>query len=147
MIKQTVINSQLAYALAQARHKDAIVICDANMPIPAGCNVVDVSLMRGVPTMLQTAKAILNDLVAERYQVFELMPQYNPAMLEDIEKALPQLPGGTISQKELVEVMKSAKAVVRTGDFGSCCTMVLYSASGMDKYVSQFDCSFSLRGE
>lgn len=147
MIKQTVINSQLAYALAQARHKDAIVICDANMPIPAGCNVVDVSLMRGVPTMLQTAKAIMNDLVAERYQVFELMPQYNPNMLADIEKAMPQLPGETISQKELAEVMKSAKVVVRTGDFGSCCTMVLYSASGMDKYVSRFDCSFSLRGE
>ena len=86
MIKQTVINAQLAQALALARHKDAIVICDANMPIPAGCNLVDVSLMRGVPTLLETLKAILNDFVAERYQVFELMPQYNPAMLAAIQE-------------------------------------------------------------
>ena len=44
MIKNTVINAELGYALATARHKDAIVICDANMPIPDGCNVIDVSL-------------------------------------------------------------------------------------------------------
>ena len=29
MIKNTVINAELGYALATARHKDAIVICDA----------------------------------------------------------------------------------------------------------------------
>ena len=54
MIKHTVINAELGYALATARHKDAIVICDANMPIPDGCNVIDVSLVRGVPTLVQT---------------------------------------------------------------------------------------------
>lgn len=54
MIKNTVINAELGYALATARHKDAIVICDANMPIPDGCNVIDVSLIRGVPTLEQT---------------------------------------------------------------------------------------------
>ena len=84
MIKHTVINAELGYALATARHKDAIVICDANMPIPDGCNVIDVSLVRGVPTLVQTMCAILNDLVAERYEVFELMPQYNDAMYQKI---------------------------------------------------------------
>ena len=82
MIKNTVINAELGYALATARHKDAIVICDANMPIPDGCNVIDVSLIRGVPTLEQTMCAIMNDLVAERYEVFELMPQYNDAMYQ-----------------------------------------------------------------
>lgn len=142
MIKHTVINAELGYALVTARHKDAIVICDANMPIPDGCNVIDVSLARGIPSLLQALRAILNDLVAERYEVFELMPQYNPQMVQTIQEMLPQLPGGTIGQEKLTETMERAKAVVRTGDFGSCCTVVLYSASGMDKYVEKFDCSF-----
>lgn len=142
MIKHSVINGALSYALVQARHKDPIVLCDANMPIPQGCQVIDLSLVRGVPTLLQTLKAVLNDLVAERYQVFELMPQYNPEMYQKIQDLLSMLPGGTISQSELGDAMLRAKAVVRTGDFGSCCTMVLYSASGMDKYVEQFHCSF-----
>ena len=66
MIKSCVINGELSHALALARHKDAIVLCDANMPIPEGCRVIDVSLVRGIPTLLQTLKAVLNDLVAER---------------------------------------------------------------------------------
>lgn len=147
MIKSCVINGELSHALALARHKDAIVLCDANMPIPEGCRVIDVSLVRGIPTLLQTMKAVLNDLVAERYQVFELMPQYNSEMYQTIRGMLEKLPGGTISQQELQEVMLRAKAVARTGDFGSCCTMVLYSASGMDKYVERFDCSFGQEGD
>lgn len=142
MIKHSVINGALGHALALARHKDLIVLCDANMPIPRGCEVVDLSLVRGVPTLIQTLKAVLNDLVAEGYQVFELMPRYNPEMYERIQALLPMLQGGTISQSELEDAMLRAKAVVRTGDFGSCCTMVLSSASGMDKYVEQFHCSF-----
>ena len=142
MIKHTVINAELGYALAAARHGDAIVICDANMPIPDGCHVIDVSLARGIPSLLQTLRAVLNDLVAEKYEVFELMPQYNPQMYQTIQEMLPQLSGSTVSKEELTETMRRAKAVVRTGDFGSCCTMALYSASGMDKYVEKFDCRF-----
>ncbi len=142
MVKSCIINTALNSTLVQARHKDAVVICDANMPIPRGCKIIDVSLIRGVPTMLQTLKGILNDFVAERYQVFNLMPQYNPETYKIIQSLLPQLPGEMISQETLRQVMESATAVVRTGDMGSCCTMVLYSASGMDKYVSQFNCQF-----
>lgn len=142
MIKHHIINAVLNLALSKARHKDAVVICDANMPIPPGCVEIDLSLVRGVPTLLQTMKAILNDFVAERYQVFELMPQYNPETYQAIRSLLPQLEGGIISQEELTQLMPQAKAVIRTGDFGSCCTMVLYSASGMDKYTQKYSCEF-----
>lgn len=146
-MKHAVINARLSYALSQARHGDAIILCDANMPVPNGCSVIDLSLVRGVPSLLQTLKAVLNDLVAERYEVFELMPQYNPEMYQQLGGILEKLPAGTISKEDLQLLMPKAKAVVRTGDFGSCCTMVLYSASGMDKYVEKFDCGFELTGE
>lgn len=142
MIKHSIINADLGHFIAQARHGDAIIVCDANMPIPNGCNVIDLSLTKGIPTTLQVLKAILNDMVAERYQVFELMPQYNPQMYQVISETLSLLPGGLISKENLMQLMPSAKVVVRTGDFGSCCTAVLYSASGMDKYVNQFNCQF-----
>ena len=147
MVKHTVINAQFSCALSQARHGDAIILCDANMPIPNGCPVIDLSLVRGVPNLELTLKAVLSDLVAERYEVFELMPQYNPKMYEELGKIMEKVPGGTISKEELMALMPKAKAIVRTGDFGSCCTMVLYSASGMDKYVENFDCSFDLSNE
>lgn len=143
MIKSNIINSELCISLALARHKDPIVLCDGNMPIPNGCRIIDLSLTRGTPTLLQTLRAILNDFVCERYDVYDLMPQYNPEIYQTIQALLPQLPGGTVNQSTLQQLMLQAKAVVRTGDMGSCCTMVLYSASGMEKYVQKFAVSFA----
>ena len=73
---------------AQARHGDTVILCDGNMPIPNGCHVIDLSLVRGLPTLTQTLNAVRNDMAAERYQVFELMPQYNPQMYQRIRELL-----------------------------------------------------------
>lgn len=97
--------------------------------------------------MMQVMKAVLNDMVAERYDLFSLMPEYNPGMAKAIQSLLNPLPGGTVDPRELTEIMLRAKAVVRTGDMGSCCSMVLYSASGMEKYVERFTLSFSEKQE
>lgn len=86
MIKHAVINAGLGYA--QARHGDTVILCDANMPIPNGCHVIDLSLVRGLPTLTQILNAVLNDMVAERHQVFELIPQYNPQMYQRIRELL-----------------------------------------------------------
>lgn len=86
MIKHAVINAELGYA--QARHGDTVILCDGNMPLPNGCHVIDLSLVRGLPTLTQTLNAVRNDMAAERYQVFELMPQYNPQMYQSIRKLL-----------------------------------------------------------
>ena len=147
MVKTTVINAELCRAMVEARHGDAIVLCDGNMPIPPKCSIIDLSLTRGVPTMMQVMKAVLNDMVAERYDLFSLMPEYKPGMAKAIQSLLNPLPGGTVDQRELTEIMLRAKAVVRTGDMGSCCSMVLYSASGMEKYVERFTLSFSEKQE
>lgn len=119
MVKTTVINAELCRAMVEARHGDAIVLCDGNMPIPPKCSIIDLSLTRGVPTMMQVMKAVLNDMVAERYDLFSLMPEYNPGMAKAIQSLLNPLPGGTVDQRELTEIMLRAKAVVRTGDMGT----------------------------
>lgn len=86
MIKHAVINAGLGYA--KAWHGDTVILCDANMPIPNGCHVIDLSLVRGLPTLTQILNAVLNDMVAERHQVFELIPQYNPQMYQRIRELL-----------------------------------------------------------
>lgn len=142
MIKGGIINAELKGALAMARHGDAIVILDANMPVPKGVEVIDISLIRGLPDLITTLKSVLGEVVCEKCAVFELMPQYNETMYRQIAELIPQIPVETISKDGIMCEMERAKAVIRTGDFGSCCTLVLYSASGMDKYVEKFDCHF-----
>ena len=96
----------------------------------------------------QAEKYIVNPDIAMFDRLFEVSG--GNIRLVDIA---PELPGSLefvrhASQKCVVSIAhtcatyEEAKAVVRTGDMGSCCTMVLYSASGMEKYVKQFDCRF-----
>lgn len=113
------------------------------MLVPAGCNYIDLGLVQGIPPFLEVLRAVLHDLVAERYEVFDLMPRYNPEMYKTIQQMLPNVPGGTASEQKTEELMRTAKAVIRTGEFESCCNMVLYSASGMGKYVKNFNVEFS----
>jgi D-ribose pyranase len=139
MKKTGILNAKLMEALTDARHKDTIVILDAGMPVPEGCNYIDLGLIKGIPSFMQALKAVLGEIVIEKYDVFDLMPQYNSDMFENVKRLLNRIPGGVITQRDMMEIMKSSKAVIRTAEFGSCCNIVLYSASGLDKYVERFN--------
>lgn len=142
MKKEGILNARLSEAISQARHKDTIIILDAGMAVPPNCNYIDLGLVRGIPSFLEVLRAVLNDLVAERYEVFDLMPQYNPSMYQTIQEMLPNIPEGTASEQEMKVLMLGAKAVVRTGEFGSCCNLVLYSASGISRCLEKFAVTF-----
>ena len=77
MKKAGILNAQLICELTKIRHKDKLVICDAGFPIPEGATVVDVSLVTGIPSMLQVLKAVLNELIVEDYTVFDKMKEAN----------------------------------------------------------------------
>ena len=143
MKKNGILNAQLSQAIAEARHGDTIIILDAGMAVPSDCNYIDLGLVRGIPSFLEVLRAVLNDLVAEQYEVFDLMPQYNPDMYRTIQELLPNIPGGIASEQKIKGLMPAAKAVIRTGEFGSCCNLVLYSASGISRYVEKFHVEFS----
>lgn len=78
MKKTGILNAELMGELTKIRHKDKLVICDAGFPIPKGANVVDVSLVAGIPSMLQVLKAVLNEIIVEDYTVFDAMKEANP---------------------------------------------------------------------
>jgi D-ribose pyranase len=109
------------------------------MPAPSDCNYIDLGLIRGIPSFWDVLKAVLREIVVEEYAVFDLMPQYNPEMHKKIQKMMSNIPGKTMTQQEMAALMRSAKAVIRTAEFGSSCNIVLYAASGMDKYVEKFN--------
>ena len=139
MKKSGILNAELMKALTEARHGDCIILLDAGMPVPEKCRYIDIGLVRGIPSFLQVLHAVLGEFIAERYEVYDLMPTYNPAMYQTIQAFMPNVPGSTVTESKMLELMKTAKAVIRTAEFGSCCNMVLYSASGMDKYVEKFN--------
>lgn len=140
MKKSGILHGELSRAVAEARHKDIILILDAGMAVPQDCaNFIDLGLVKGVPSFWQVLNALLGEMIVEGYGVFDLMPQYNPQMYEKIRQLLPAQEEELLSVKQMQQMMRDAKAVVRTGEFGSCCNMVLYSTSGRNSYVEKYN--------
>ena len=65
MLKDGVLNAQLAAALAGLRHKDRFVISDCGLPVPKGIEVVDLALVFGIPRFVQVLEALQSHLVLE----------------------------------------------------------------------------------
>ena len=67
MLKQiSVLNPRLLALLAGAGHMDLIVIADAGLPAPPGVELIDLSLVPGIPSFLQVLDAVRGLLVYER---------------------------------------------------------------------------------
>ena len=59
MIIQGIVNPLLASLMCRVRHTNTLVIADAAFPFWPQIETVDLSLVKGVPTVLQVAEAIL----------------------------------------------------------------------------------------
>jgi D-ribose pyranase len=57
-----ILNAQLAGALAGLGHTDALVVCDAGLPMPSGPEVVDLAFRFGVPGFETVLSGILKRL-------------------------------------------------------------------------------------
>lgn len=141
MRKGGIINGRLMGALAGLGHTDAVVITDAGLPIPKECEVVDLALVKGIPSFLDVLRAVLNEIVVERYVLFAPMEQANPAMYETVTGLLPMQQRELLGPEEFVEAVKSTKIVVRSAEFSPCCNMILYSASGVEELCKALDVS------
>lgn len=131
MKKQGILNANLIGELTKLRHTDKLVICDAGFPIPSDATYVDISLVAGVPTMLQVLKAILNEIIVEEYAVFDLMEKYNNPYYDEIAALLYVQKSSKLSMDAFYAKAENAKLFVRTGDLLPCSNILLVSASGV----------------
>ena len=66
MKKREILNACLSQALVQARRGGAILILNAGMPIPNGCEVIDFALARGLPSFLMDRRVEKFDLCFDK---------------------------------------------------------------------------------
>lgn len=139
MKKNGVLNAQLMGELTKLRHTDKVVICDAGFPIPRDAAMVDVSLVAGVPTMMQTLKAVLNEGIFEEYIIFDMMKDYNKEYHAEIKKLLHAQKSSEMTMPEFIESAKDAKLYIRTGELLPCSNIMLVSASGVPALCEPLD--------
>ena len=139
MKKTGILNAQLLCELTKLRHKDKLVISDAGFPLAAEADVVDISLVAGLPNFLQTLQAVVNELIFEEYVVFDVMAEKNPAYYQVLQNLFREQAHREVSMDAFRELSADAKLFIRTGELKPASNLLLVSASGTQPAVERFN--------
>lgn len=116
MKKDRILNPELIAQIAAIGHTEYLVIADAGLPVPNGVKVIDLSVVRGVPTFEQVLSVVREELVSDAYIVAGEMPGKSPELYACTGRLLAGLPETRIPHEEFKALTRKAKAIVRTGE-------------------------------
>lgn len=116
MKKMGILNSHITKVLCDLGHTDQIVIADAGLPIPEDVLKIDISLVKGVPTFLDTLDAVLDDMVVEKVVISIEIELNNDFIFQEICKRFPCEGIEKVTHEQFKKLTKHAKAVIRTGE-------------------------------
>jgi D-ribose pyranase len=109
-----ILNPRLLALLAGAGHTDLIVIADAGLPIPSGLEVIDLSLVSGVPSFIQVLDAIRKVLAVE--SAVMARETRGQAVYGELVPRLKGLSVEELSHEEFKARLSKARGVIRTGE-------------------------------
>ena len=124
MKKSALINVEMSCLVAKLGHTDEVTVCDAGLPIPDETQRIDLALIPGVPTFIQTAKALLGEMQIEGVVLAEEFKQVSPehyaALIQLIRKEEElcgkQINIANVSHEVFKVRTQNSKAVIRTGE-------------------------------
>ena len=114
--KGRILNPRLASAIVSLGHFDKLVIADAGLPLPPGVEVLDLSLVKGVPSFAETLAVVLEYLKADSAYLASEMADASPALHKRTTELLAGLDVRRLAHDELKALTREAKLIVRTGE-------------------------------
>ena len=127
MKKIGLLNQPLSAVVAGLGHTDTLVIADAGLPIPATTQRIDLALVNGVPTFLETLQAVLVEMQVERAIIATEMASANSEIHGATRTILGAIEVTTVSHEEFQRLTATARAVVRTGECSPYANVILVS--------------------
>ena len=125
MKKTGILNQPISSVVASLGHTDTLVIADAGLPVPPETQRIDLALTEGIPTFLDTLRIVLTEMQVERAVVAEEMLDASPKVYEAIKEMLGDVPIETVTHLIFKEQTRSARAVIRTGEFTPYANVIL----------------------
>lgn len=125
MKKTGILNQPISSVVASLGHTDTLVIADAGLPVPPETQRIDLALTEGIPTFLDTLRIVLTEMQVERAIVAEEMLDASPKVYEAIKEMLRDVPIETVTHTIFKEQTRSARAVIRTGEFTPYANVIL----------------------
>src|ERR1700744_3670759 len=128
MINTGILNPQMLALLARVRHTNALVIADRGFPFWPMIETVDVSVVDGLPTVLQLIAAVrANHQFTQAYQAEEFLKNNAPAVRQKFAAALKGMPTTHEPHVEFKKRVPGAIGLIRTGDTTQYANTILIS--------------------
>ena len=128
MIKNGIINGDLASLLARFRHVNTIAIVDGPFPTYPGVETIDLALVMGTPTVCQVLDAILPHLdLTGMFLAAEFESKVDAATVAKYKKHHGGLPTTIISHEDFKVKVSQALGIIHTGDAGPYSSVILKS--------------------
>lgn len=114
MIRDGILNAQLAGALARLGHGDTVVVSDCGLPVHDGPVLVDLAFRFGIPGFDQVLDGLLPEMVVERATAAAEVAAHNAgchALLRDRLGEVELIP-----HEDLKGRAARSRLVIRTGE-------------------------------
>ncbi len=127
MKKTGLLNQPISAVIAGLGHTDMLVVADAGLPIPSQTRRIDLALVAGVPTFLETLRAVLSEMQVEKAIIAEEMTTVSPKLYAAVQEILGDTPIEFVTHVIFKSETESARAVIRTGEFTPYANIILVS--------------------
>jgi len=129
MLKTGILNPNLNDLLSRVRHTNTLVIADRGFPFWPQIETVDISLVDGVPTVLQVLAAIRENFkIGQVWMAQEFVKNNDAATKAAFAAGLRDLPVTHEPHIRFKKRVPSAIGLIRTGDTVQYANMILESA-------------------
>ena len=120
-----ILNQPVSSVVAGLGHTDTLVIADAGLPIPPQTQRIDLALAEGIPSFLDTLRVVLTEMEVGRAIIAEEMLDVSPQVYGAVKEMLGDVPIETVTHLIFKEQTRSARAVIRTGEFTPYANVIL----------------------
>ena len=128
MQKTGILNPDLLHLLARIRHTNMLVIADRGFPFWPTIETVDLSLVDGIPTVLQVLHALRTGYdFTQATMAQEFLAENNSDTQAQFAAALEGIPVTFEAHVEMKKRVPDAIGLIRTGDITQYANVVLVS--------------------
>jgi D-ribose pyranase len=120
MIQTGLLNPHVLELVARIRHTNTLVIADWAFPFWPEIETVDLSLIKGIPTVLDVLDALqLNFKVGRIWQAEEFLQTNQAAVIERFDTSFAAFTGASVERlphADFKSMVPHAIGLIRTGD-------------------------------
>lgn len=129
MLKTGILNPHINSLLSRVRHTNLLVIADRGFPFWPSIETVDISLVDGVPNVLQVLEAIRSNFqIGQAWMAREFLRENSSKTRTAFSKALDGLPLRYEPHVKFKLRVPKAVGLIRTGDTIQYANVILESA-------------------